>query len=72
MNACADSLTSLCENVPTPIVKRSISSRAKFSFGELFTSVSASSQISIAGSFAMASVSSSYDPVPRVRKSSFW
>ena len=54
-----------------PMVKRSISSRAKFSLGSLALSEEASSQMSMAGSVATAWVSAAKSPDPWVRKSWF-
>ncbi len=54
-----------------PMVKRSMSSRAKFSLGSDALSVAASSQISMAGSTATAWVSCVKFPDPMVRNSWF-
>ena len=54
-----------------PIVKRSMSSRAKFSLAWALWSVPVSSQINMAGSRATAWVSVSKAPAPSVRKSWF-
>ena len=53
------------------MVKRSISSRAKFSLGSLAWSWAASSQMSIAGSVDTACMKVGKSPIPWVRKSWF-
>ena len=55
-----------------PIVKRSISSRAKFWLGASLWEVSVSSQINMDGSLATAWASVSKLPGPSVRKIWFW
>ena len=55
-----------------PIVKRSISSRAKFWLGASLWEVSVSSQINMAGSLATAWTRVSKLPAPSVRKMWFW
>lgn len=55
-----------------PMVKRSMSSRAKFSFGSEALLELASNQINMAGSCATSSVSAAKSPAPWFRKIWFW
>jgi hypothetical protein len=72
VKARAASLTSVSPKLPTPSVKSSMSSRAKFSFGADAWFWPASSHTSMAGSLATACMSVSNEPAPLVRNSAFW